>query len=622
MNHALLRSFAGLVAVVSLATADAQDNLSDGPGDIVVPDIVSYVSASVVEQRTVISREDIKKKNAKTVDELFGSVGIPVKSYGAYGNASAPSIRGFTGSTVKVFIDGVCVNSAQNGTFDFSSLDVNSIERIEIVRGGFSEDVASEGAAGGSIYITTRKMSLGRRFEADGSARTFFGQPFDAGTLSLGYSGPAGGDTFVNAGCKGVFARNEFPFMAIDGQRSVRADNEVIDANASVSVTRFFGGGNSVSLSDGLYAGRKSIPGTSTSTTVGVQEDASNLFSAGVQFPSIAGTYGARGTISLKSDAQSYTSPGESSRHHLETLSFSGSAEYSGNTPVRQAIGGSVNSAFMDSTNVGSVFLASGFVKETTTLSGSNGFSLIVPLSLSFSGTNLAFVPKMGLRADFATVSVMLDGYRLCLFPDMNQLYWGGSSYASGNRDLKPEDGWGGELALDVRNGYMPFSVAAFGNYYFNKIQWQGINGKWMPQNVASALFLGFDAKCSFSVFSFLSVGAEYEYLYNRLLADGITHGKRIMYTPEHTGSLSALLSLRPATISVDAQYVGLQYLSNLNAGFLDPYLLVNGSVTFHPVKGLAPYVRVLNILNESYETSDGYPMPGISLEAGVRVEL
>jgi len=284
-------------------------------------------------------------------------------------------------------------------------------------------------------------------------------------------------------------------------------------------------------------------------------------------------------------------------------------------------LGTSLNLAYLDSTNDGSHLLAYGFVKSTTKLFFTDVFSCSLPVALSFSGDNVAVVPKLGLRADCNKVSFILDGYRMCLFPDMNQLYWTESQYASGNKDLLPEDGWGGEVSCSVKQVLVPFSVCVFSNYYFNKIQWQNVNGRWQPVNVASAFYLGCDVSMQTVLFSCLTLKANGEYLYNKLLAEGITYGKRIMYTPEVTGSVSVTYENNFLTAIVDAQYVGLRYVSNLNASYLAPYLLLNLSASFHAGKYITPYLRVDNILNADYESIPDYPMPGISLMVGVKAK-
>ena len=106
----------------------------------------------------------LEAEHIESLSQVIERCGIQNLSYGAYGLESKPSIRGFTDETVRVVIDGICVNNAQYGTFDFSAIDISAIEKIEIIRGGFTEGVEDEGAVGGVIYITTKKTDLKNTF--------------------------------------------------------------------------------------------------------------------------------------------------------------------------------------------------------------------------------------------------------------------------------------------------------------------------------------------------------------------------------------------------------------------------------------------------------------------------
>ena len=157
----------------------------------VLPSITSYIDAPVVEQRQTITEEEIDCMNVADLPALLEAAGIQILSYGPYGLEQKPSIRGFTDETVRVIITGVCVNNAQYGTFDFSTLNIKDIEKIEIVRGGFTEGVSDEGAVGGAIYITTKKQVLGHHFDFDSGIKSFFNYyyPLDSFFQSAGYSG-------------------------------------------------------------------------------------------------------------------------------------------------------------------------------------------------------------------------------------------------------------------------------------------------------------------------------------------------------------------------------------------------------------------------------------------------
>ncbi|HAH62688.1 MAG TPA: hypothetical protein DCL73_11400 [Treponema sp.] len=604
-------------------TTDTSGDSTDSAGVIVLPHLYTYIDAPVAEQRIVYTHDDIEKLHVASVPKLLESAGIQTLSYGAYGNQSAPSIRGFTGSTVKVVIDGVCVNSAQNGTFDFTSLNPDGIEKIEIVRGGFTEDVSGEGAAGGVVYITTKKQTLGNNFSADISAKTYFSTetPLDTVSTVFGYSGQFGENTFFKTNLKGTLARNAFPFTAYDDSVKYRKNNQVTDGATDSQLTHFFGNGNSWYAGETTYDGYKHIPGTETSTTPGIQQDYNNRLAAGISLPAVLNQFKIDGTIAWLSNNQLYDEASESSTHLLNTVSYTGTAQWYGSSRIKQSLGTAVNVSFLDSTNDGTHSLVSGYMKETTKLYAGSVFSCSVPVSLSFSGGNAAVVPKLGLRADLQRVSFVLDGYRMSLFPDMNQLYWKDSGYASGNPDLKPEDGWGGEAACSVHDVFMPFSVSVFSNYYFNKIQWQSTGGKWKPVNVASAFYLGCDVNAAVTLFSCITLKGSWEWLYNRLLAEGSTYGNMIMYTPDNVGAFSVTYDRKPVTVTVEVNYTGRRYTDNSNLFYLEPYVLLNAVVSVQAGKYFSPYIRADNILDADYESVPDYPMPGISLECGVKAK-
>jgi outer membrane cobalamin receptor len=598
----------------------------------VLPHLYTYIDTPVAEQRETVTREDIEKMQVKTVSEVLASKGIQMLSYGAYGMQSSPSIRGFTGSTVRVVINGVCVNSVQNGAFDFTSLNLDDIEKIEIVRGAFTEDAAGQGAVGGVIYITTKKQSLGRHIAFDAFEKTYFNlsNPFDTTGVSFSFDGQLGDNTFLKTNVKGVFAQNAFPFTAYNGKTKYREDSQVIDGNTDTALTHYFGYGNSWYIGETTYDGRKEIPGAETSTTPGVQKDFNNKLSGGISFPSIKNNISASMSASWLCNYEKYDQTSQSSRHFLNTASCTGTAQYYGSDFWKQSLGCALNVSYLDSTDDESHLLADGHITETTKFFFTKAISeqrvqpqisLSLPMTFSFSGDDCAFVPKAGMCAEFTNVSLMLDGYRMCLFPNMNQLYWKDDGMECGNLELDPEDGWGGELTCSVKNSVVPFSVCVYSNYYFNKIQWQHVGGKWTPVNVASAFYAGCTVSASTLLFSCVTVKGEFEYLYNRLLAQGATYGKMIMYTPDIVASVCAVYDKNPLTISVDCNYVGKRYTDNSNLFALSPYVLLNASASFTADSHFTPYLRVDNILNWDYESVPDYPMPGISLTAGVKAK-
>ena len=130
---------------------------------------------------TVITREDIERNQTQDIYEALRSVpGIDLARTGGTGNDVSVFMRGTNSDHVLVLIDGVRVASTTFGTFAFNTLDISSVERIEIIRGPKASLYGSD-AIGGVIQIFTRKSS-------GTSAAITFGS-FATKELSVGYGG-------------------------------------------------------------------------------------------------------------------------------------------------------------------------------------------------------------------------------------------------------------------------------------------------------------------------------------------------------------------------------------------------------------------------------------------------
>ncbi len=64
--------------------------------------------------------------------------GIYVRDYGGIGGLKTVSLRGFSSADVGVLLDGVKINSPQNGIVDLSLIPLDAFEQVELTRGGAS----------------------------------------------------------------------------------------------------------------------------------------------------------------------------------------------------------------------------------------------------------------------------------------------------------------------------------------------------------------------------------------------------------------------------------------------------------------------------------------------------
>lgn len=109
---------------------------------------------------SVITRDEIELGAYTSLAELLRLVpGVHLGQPGSRGSRASLYTRGLDPNLTVVMIDGVRVNDSTNalgGSFDFSTLDPASIERIEIVRGPVSAVHGSDGLAGAINVITRR----------------------------------------------------------------------------------------------------------------------------------------------------------------------------------------------------------------------------------------------------------------------------------------------------------------------------------------------------------------------------------------------------------------------------------------------------------------------------------
>jgi len=229
MNPRLPRLAAALLVTCNapLRADDARD------ADVVV---VTATRFAETESRlpaniSVISREDIRNSPARDLPGILKSnAGVVVRALsGSLGIDSTIDIRGFgesAGSNTLILLDGQRLNPIDLGSVNWSAIPLDSVERIEILRGAGSVQYGDK-ATGGVVNIITDKS--GRpRFGATLGVGTYGTQTADLNAAAGNASG------YINAfahyaDTNGWRANNQADQLALSGRGGIylaRGDGE------------------------------------------------------------------------------------------------------------------------------------------------------------------------------------------------------------------------------------------------------------------------------------------------------------------------------------------------------------------------------------------------------------
>ncbi len=105
----------------------------------------------------VIKGDEMKRMNIEFITDVLRKIPeLSLVQNGGAGKVAVVLLRGGKAAHTLVMIDGVKVNSSTTGSFDFSGVNTDDIERIEIVKGPQSTFYGSEAIAG-VINIITKK---------------------------------------------------------------------------------------------------------------------------------------------------------------------------------------------------------------------------------------------------------------------------------------------------------------------------------------------------------------------------------------------------------------------------------------------------------------------------------
>lgn len=561
---------------------------------------------------SVISSDEIRNQEeanilpvvAKTTPSLFVSE-IGVAGY-ALGNGTSGqiTIRGVGGSPnarVMMLVDG---QPQYMGVFGHPLPNfhmASNVERVEVVRGPASLLYGSN-AMGGVINVITKKYE-GKGLHASGHAAYGSFNTLKTG-VSAGYSG------------KNFYAGVRFNHNQTDGHRDTSAfDITNLHAYAGIDIN------SNWSVSTGLtWAGYSfEDPGQADlPSSVAFLGDITRQMA----------------TLSAKNDYAN-TQGGFYAFYNSGNHDFSDgwvSDDVNMGINLYQSMDtwkGGMITAGVDMKNYGGEGSFGFFADTFITVNETAGYllaeqNLLGLLSVSagaryenHSNFGGEWVPQFGLTIDpvrGTTLKALASkGFRS---PTMMEMY-----LFAPNANLGPERLWNYELSLSQRLGW--FGIVDVSGYLIN-----GSNLIVMQPNPEPPPFMmrsnagefrnwGIEVESSFRPVDMLQLDLSYSYL------DSDT---KLYFAPKHQLYTGAVADFGKLRVAAHVKFVGGLYTLIGAEGpendVLESYGLVDAKVMYDVFSGLQIFVAGKNLLNQDYQTVNGYPMPGINVIGGLAVNL
>lgn len=602
------RKIATSVVGVVVTTVMSEFVVADDPSAVIVTaSRYSEEADTALSSVTVIERADIERLQARSIDELLRGVeGISIARQGGLGQPTSLYMRGGESDHVLWLVDGVRIGSVSAGIPALQDLPIDSIERIEIVR-GVRSSLYGPDAMGGVIQIFTRRstsapyslrLTSGSNRTRQAAAALGAGQGAWQADLQVSHLETAGinsclGRPFPPGG--GCFTdepdRDPYQNTSVNLRLAYRAEQSSTEVFVQRSEADVAFDGSFLNRSDlvnqvaGFKWQSEWRDGWRTTLTLGRSWDESTSFSPQGTFTSTFDSM--RDSASLQSDIET----------RRGTLVF-------GADWLLDRVESDV-----------------GFDREAR-----SNRALFAQYSTMLEAWSFAISGRYDDNEQFggeATGNVAV-GYRFVSglqayanlgtafkAPSFNELYYPGFS----NPKLDPERSVGMELGLKQRTAWGRWSVAAFRHEVDDLVAFDVAT--FRPNNIAKALQGGLEGQISWQQGSW-----QIEQTATWLNAEDRSpggQGRSLPRRPEWTGRTSVYWQSEALRLGTSVNSAGRRYDDLANTRKLGGYSTVDVTADWQATASMALQLRLANAFDRDYELATWYPALGREIFLSVR---
>jgi vitamin B12 transporter len=583
-----------------------------------VPSIVVtpyYVPTSIEKAGStvsVITADEIARSSAGTVADLLRSApGVTVSESGGAGGQALVSLRGAEAGHTLVLIDGVRANdpASARDQFDFATLSVTDIARIEILRGPQTALYGSD-AMGGVINIITKRptgqaaVSLTAEGGSYGTRRTTVSASGGAGPVSL----TASGTYFANSGFSRVGDRDH---GEPDGtEKYAGTVRGAIDRGGGVRLDFGFDGFHQAS----------DIDKSATVDAAGYTSTRDLLSGFGrLSFAALDGKLANSLTVFATDTKRDF---GEPTRDWFYRGSDVG-AEYQGNLALGD-MGSLLAGVRLEEVRAfkrRSDKPAPDFDSRQVLYAGYLLYQVPVDahLNLSFAARHDGAFDAQGFTTGRFTAVYDLPAVEARIRASLGTGAKRPTAFQlSYNPALKPERSVGADLGIEktLADGRLTVTATGFWNRFTDLIDFDGDYLTGTYKNIASAETAGVEVAASATIVPGALTGSlSYTYLTARDLATGLPLERR----PRHSGKIALTYTgIANLEATVSATLVGARFNDDAASVRLPAYARVDLGARYRVNDDLTLFGRVENLFNATYQEVSGYNTAGLSAYGGL----
>ncbi len=601
-----------LVVLLLQNLAIAQETQVQLKEMVVTADRIEGSTGETTSDVVVIKGEDVRKMNVPFVADVLRQVpDINIVQNGGPGQLATVFLRGGDSSQTLVMIDGVKVKSTTMGSFDFSGLRVEDVERIEIVKGPQSTLYGSEAMAG-VINIITKKGKGSASVDVSIEAGSF-----ETIKSSIALSG--GGEKIDYRLAASTLETAGFSAASAGTERDGYRDGSLSGKLGFKPADKF-----EFDLSGNYHHDRAELDGFDF---LGKAADDPNF----VQFGDHT-LLSARGkaylfsaweqilTLSTVKDALRSRDPDTVSNNYdikteMDTVDWQHNLFLNEQYTMTAGVEYREEKGENAGTFARSIDNKAWYLNNRLKLVQDR---LVLNAGLRYDDHEIADAKttyRLGALYDIKAAAIKIKanygtGFRS---PTFNDLFYP----VYGNVNLKPEESTAWDVGLEkaILRDSGTISITYFDQNYQNLIDYDPLT--WKAVNIARAEIKGIETGITIKAADDLTIRAGHTYLDTR---DKDT-GSRLTRRPMEKFTLATIYAVERLSVTVNYAFVGQRYDSAVQRS-LASYNLVNVSSTYALSKRLSLFARIDNLFNTKYEEAGGYGTAGLSAYGGIKVIL